>query len=970
MKTKTILRIVLSSPSDVEPEHKIVARVVDEINRDIAEHYHARFELIHWKTDAYPGFNVEGPQGLIDPILNIENADILIGLFWKRFGTPTTKAGSGTEHEFLTALKSWRERKQPQIMMYFKEKEFLPKTVAEAEQYALVLQFKEEFPSEGLYWTFKEDDQFERLLRHHLAQYLKTEFKAAQHALPAEAPATEGKAVIRAHCETLKARFSTINLFGDKSGDAQPAASGIARMGDVATGFVPLFLKEWLAENDTRQTTPLQIEELFFNQKTAFHYLIRGLPGSGKTTLLRYLAYRFACQGTTNDGKEVIPVYMRCKAMRLDQNQLENLVLEQINDDCASRKQYLALTCSERFLETPMILLLDGLDEIEHPPTSEIIGQELVRLRKKFPRCKLIVTSRPIGLKREEFPGFQPLDLLPLTDEIIRDYLIKWFGDNSDSVNKLQKMLEQKPRIGTLARNPFLLSMICFTYEQGGDTALIERRSDLYATCTRYLLERRYDPEHSPCTEQDYEQTLKLLKDLSWRFFLWQEAHFPVDQVNVLGKQLLKADLIGETEDCLDQVQRQTGLLQRAKEGFTFVHRSLWEYFTALSLLDKKAGFVIRHAANPDWEEVVRLYAGLLPEEDDIVALVAGLWNINRPLALRVTTEVHLPAVKLIKPLIKAEEDNQSRLLLIDSLEQSLPLIDESQRRELLNETLSILLVDCEERDCEVIYHAEQLLRKQHLQPLEPGGLIHRLFDLEHAAARQKKLLDDAENCFQWIKVSGGTFLMGDEKHGDEEKPAHKVKLDTFYMTKHPVTNRLLASFPFGNKYPNYGGETHPAIGNTWYEAYYCAIWLGARLPAEAEWEFAARGGRGGKHTQYYFGDDANDLPDHAWFGDVERRVAHAVDERNPRTGKENLNPLGLANMHGNVWEWCQDTWHGNYEGAPSNGSAWETGESSYRVLRGGCWSNYAQYCRSARRNNRHPDYRSYVFGFRLVFVP
>ena len=347
--------------------------------------------------------------------------------------------------------------------------------------------------------------------------------------------------------------------------------------------------------------------------------------------------------------------------------------------------------------------------------------------------------------------------------------------------------------------------------------------------------------------------------------------------------------------------------------------------------------------------------------------MIHQLWTINRPLALRVTTETKTPAAKLLQPLIASETDNRGKLLLINSLEQSLDLVTELERANLVQETLRILLIECQELDCEVIFHAQELLKKVGCTPLKPGGIVHELLDLGQAADRQERLLSDPANHFEWIEVGGGTFQMGDDHHENSEKPAHPVQLDTFMMAKHPVTNHLLDSFPWGEKYPNYGDESHPAVGNTWYEAYYFALWINARLPTEAEWEYAARGGHNAPSVNYFFGDDSKHLVDHAWFGETGRSFAHAVDEINPRTGKENLNLLGLSNMLGNIWEWVEDDWHEDYENALKDGRAWnDDPRGSYRVIRGGGWYYDARYCRSATRFYYRPVIPSSRLGFRL----
>ncbi|MGH7491502.1 MAG: SUMF1/EgtB/PvdO family nonheme iron enzyme [bacterium] len=969
METRNILRIVLSSPGDVDDERRVMENVIDELNRGIADDRNLRLELTQWETDTYPGFHIDGPQGLIDPILNIKNCDILLGIFWKRFGTPTKDTLSGTEYEFRTAHKSWNNSGRPWIMMYFKNAKPDLRTAKESEQYTLVLKFKEEFPNQGLYWTFEDTQEFATLAHRHLTKYLLEHFPAKQATWIATSPLNRELSFIREYCQNLQQKFSTILLFGDKRSRATDQATVNARMADVQQGFVPLHLKEWQDEDRKRETQALNIDTLFFSTQPRRLFLIRGLPGSGKTTLLRYLTYRFASLGAT-DNKKLTPVYLRCKTLNLSETTLEKLICDQINHESDSKEMLDALCAPSHFLEKSMVLLFDGLDEIEHAETGKHFAVALGKLATQHPRCKIIVSSRPIGLKSEDFPEFYALDLLPLEQEIRDDYLRKWFADDANKTEKLQEMFAAKPRILALAANPFLLSMICYTYEAGGDAALIERRSELYRNCTIALLRRAYDPESKIQARNDYESTLAVLKDLSLRFFLWQEADFPVDHVNVIGQRLITSEVLGSTEDFLDRVQRDTGLLQRDKDGFTFVHRSLWEYFTALALLDKESDFVIRHAANPDWEEVVRLYAGLLQKDESVAELVNGLWNLNRPLALRVTTEVKTPAAELIKPLIKKEEGNQSKLLLIDALGQSLPLIPAAERPTLVHETLAILLIGCEERDCEVIYHAQQLLEKLDMQPLEPGGLIHDLFDLENAAERQRELLHDSANHFECIEVEGGEFWMGDKEHIDNEKPAHRVRVDSFRMAKHPVTNRLLSSFPFGEKYPSYGGESHPAIGNNWWEAYYFALWIGTSLPTEAEWEYAARGGKHSQRTQFYFGDEVEVLPNHAWFGEAIRPHAHAVDEVNPRTGQLNLNPLGLANILGNVWEWCQD-WYSDYRVSENANEALENPvgpkSGTSKIRRGGGFMNAADALRCARRYDVLPFGRDVVNGFRLV---
>ncbi len=214
----------------------------------------------------------------------------------------------------------------------------------------------------------------------------------------------------------------------------------------------------------------------------------------------------------------------------------------------------------------------------------------------------------------------------------------------------------------------------------------------------------------------------------------------------------------------------------------------------------------------------------------------------------------------------------------------------------------------------------------------------------------------------EMIYIPGGEFTMGSNDY-DYEKPPHRVKLSPFFIGKYPVTQAQWKAV-MGDNPSNWKGDDLPVEYVSWDDTVKFCKAISKRtgetyrLPTEAEWEYACRAG---STTKYCFGDDENLLGEYAWYYENSEGKTHPAGQKKP-------NAWGLYDMHGNVWEWCEDDWHGRYNGAPVDGSAWVdiSKRASFRVYRGGSWGNYAEDCRSAIRNRNSPDIRVRGLGFRL----
>ena len=274
----------------------------------------------------------------------------------------------------------------------------------------------------------------------------------------------------------------------------------------------------------------------------------------------------------------------------------------------------------------------------------------------------------------------------------------------------------------------------------------------------------------------------------------------------------------------------------------------------------------------------------------------------------------------------------------------------------------------------------QPLTAAAHARFLDPKGLALPEPTLPRPKVFRDQLQDGTDGPAM-VALPGGTFQMGSPENEperfDTEGPRHEVRVQPFAIGQTEVTFAEYDRFAqaTGRERPDdrgWGRGERPVINVSWQDASAYAAWLAGqtgqpyRLPSEAEWEYAARAGT---ETPFWTGacihtDQANYDGNYDYNGCGAKTGVYR--EKTVTAGSLPPNPWGLSEVAGNVWEWVQDPWHDNYQGAPDDGSAWEDAEGRGRVLRGGSWLYLAGYCRSASRLGYGPAYRLDRIGLRL----
>ena len=707
--------------------------------------------------------------------------------------------------------------------------------------------------------------------------------------------------------------------------------------------------------------------------------VILGDPGSGKTTHLKRLLLWCLRGGLEELGLpgDMIPVFLPLRELQNVSKGLEDFIQEQLNQ----RHLQTPAGFGRRMLERGNLLLLfDGLDEVADPGHRAEVSRWISQARTVHPTCYFVVTCRFAGYTKQvqmDAPFLEmhlrPLDKLQAETFIRNWYVIvesAWLTDKDQAKSvadeKARELIQLlgKPefrsrKVFQLTRNPLLLTNLCLIHRDRGN--LPRSRGSLYEECIEVLLELWRDAIDFS-SRVDAATGKRVLQPAA--LWLHQEdgrTRAGADELAPAMDPVIKAVQWphGSAGEFLAAVRDESGLLTGWGDGtYGFMHLGFQEYLAAREIRNKAFQELMDQGSSPvleglaahfheSWWQEVGLLLVALDEPSLFVPFMRKLVNapvfLSRPdlidLCLDDAAEVSTePFEELISAVPGKDPDFWQRQ------RQALELIKRIEPGKL------------EKLAPELKSHPDDNIRNL---------LKNRSMEKERGEITAPK------GGYVLVRIPGDTFMMGSpetEKERDEdESPMHEVRVKGFYMGKYPVTNEEYGRFLEENSdipEPEYWADRpfnqpkQPVVGVSWEDATAYAGWAGLELPSEAQWEYACRAKT---HTRFYTGDLEEDLDRAGWYGKNSGDRLHPVGEKIP-------NGFGLYDMHGNVDEWMQDHWHGNYEGAPDDGGAWVNNEKgSDREIRGGSWGNSARRCRAAYRGGDEPGARNRNLGFRLV---
>jgi len=626
------------------------------------------------------------------------------------------------------------------------------------------------------------------------------------------------------------------------------------------------------------------------------------------------------------------------------------------------------------------LLVFDGLDEAP-PRQRDLLREAVEAFCQTDSGNRFLVTCRIRSYEGAAcLPSFKTATLAPFEEDQVASFIDRWYDALAQFeqfapepvAKKKANLKEAAQRLPqSLARNPLLLTTIANVH--ANDVELPNQRVKLYQRAAEILL-RRWQ-EHKAGKISLFEE-IGLTDDLKIYHALWELGHFAqkaergneaadipeAEALQILARNFAGvAQPWGAAERFLGFVDQTAGLLigrgGAAGDVFAFPHRTFQEYF---------AGCHLAKGARDFKRELLRL----LPEGD--------YWRLTAQLG--------------VEEILHQDRNPNAALDVAYFLcpAQEPAFTEAPAWRGALWAGYFALEIGLQRVADDNVPEQGALflerLRRHLVTILEKGLLPAR--ERADAGFALAKLGDPRPGVCAlppiWIELAGGRFVMGDEK----DSSAHEVELSPFQISKYPVTNAQFAEFVNAGGYhekkwwskdgweyrqkekwqqPRYWDHedfnlpNQPVVGVSWFEAAAFCNWLSeqtkmsARLPTEAEWEFAARGSEGRKYPW----NDTVPTVEHANYEDLKLNRPTAVG-----SFPLGATPTGIFDLSGNVWEWCGDWYGDNYYaeckkekgGVVENPTGPKTG--SWRVLRGGAYYSDATGLRGSWRDLNYPDYR------------